>query len=580
MNNLRKSLNSFLLKKKFSQLEKICTHALLDNSDKNIYLEYRAIAFLYQKKIEKYLQDIRQLLKIDDDNLFANTSMANYCFSKKEYENAKTYIEKAIKNKSNSKIYKLYVEILIALKNFTAAEKIINKSKELFPDDLIFNFLLSDILEKLQKIPESIKNLQELEIKLPSNIIIKSKLAELYLKLENFELAEEIFLKVLKIDPSHLHAIIKIIWINKVKGEFDKARAMLGNALSNHPYNSVLVSYEIDLNKNIDVNRINEIIKNTDQLSSIDRSIVYFAISKYFNTKKKYKEFSLYLKKANNLKRSLFSNYNVEQHIEEQKKIRNYQTKDRFIKFFNKKKIEHMHNNPIFVVGMPRSGSTLVEQILSSHSKIEGLGEINCFRETLESYFGDISFSALIDQLQDKEDSNFFIKMGNDYLNRIKKLKKTDSTFFVDKMLMNYQFVSLIKICIPQSKFIFCKRDKLENCFSIFKLDFQTFMPWAYCPNELKKIYDEHLVFFNYFKTFMKDDIYEMDYENLVNNFEQEVKKLLDFVRVPMEESCYNFHENKRLVLTASNEQVRSKIYNTSINTNKECKFHFPEIFN
>lgn len=77
----------------------------------------------------------------------------------------------------------------------------------------------------------------------------------------------------------------------------------------------------------------------------------------------------------------------------------------------------------------------------------------------------------------------------------------------------------------------------------------------------------------------MKDDIYEMDYENLVNNFEQEVKKLLDFVRVPMEESCYNFHENKRLVLTASNEQVRSKIYNTSINTNKECKFHFPEIF-
>ena len=580
MSNLRKSLNSFLLNKQFSQLENICTHSLLDKSDEKIYLEYRALSFLYQNKINNYLQDIQQLLNIDDGNLFANTSMANYCFRNKNYENAKVYIEKALKNKSNNKVYKLYIEILIALKNFTLAENIVNKSKNLFSDDLIFDFLLCDILEKQQKTSEAIKNLKNLEIKLPTNLIIKSKLAELYLKLENFELAEELCLEILKLEPSQLNAIINVIRINKAKGEFNKAKTVLNKALINYPNNSILISYEIDLNKDISENRINEIINNANQLSKNNQSVVYFAISRYFNGKKKYEDFSFNLKKANIIKRSLFSKYSLELHIQEQKKIRAYQTKDRFFKFFNKKLKKNISINPIFVVGMPRSGSTLVEQILSSHSNIEGMGEINCFREMLEGFFGDISFSALIDRLQDKEDSDFFVKMGNDYLDRIKRIKKTNSAFFIDKMLMNYQFVSLIKICIPQSKFIFCKRDKLENCFSIYKLDFQTFMPWAYCPNELKKIHDEHLVFFDYFKTFIKDDIYEIDYENLINNFDQGVKNLVDFVGVPIEESCYHFHENKRLVLTASNEQVRNKIYNTSLNSSAECRSHFPEIFN
>ena len=585
MKSLRKSLNNFLLKKNFYQLEEICTHSLLEKKDEEIYLEYRSLAYFYQKKLKQYLLDLEELLKIDKNNFHANLSLANYYFQKQNLQNAKKYIEKIIEVKKNIKVYELYIKILIASKDYQKAEKTINFAKNLFQKDLVFDFFQYELYEAQNQFLKSIKGLQDIEKKLPKNILIKSKIANIGLKIEDYDLAEDYFDKIIKLEDHNLEALINIVRIKKAKGNFNDAKLQIKNALSCYPQNPVLFTYEIDLLfEEIDENRIEQVLKSVEKLNENEKSIIYFAVSKYYDRKKEYKKFSQYLNKANVLKRSLFSKYDIYLHLKEQKKIREYQTRERFFKFYNKnyeniKKKEKDTVVPIFVVGMPRSGSTLVEQILSSHSQIEGFGEINFFRELFEEQFGNITYTHLIDLLAEKETSNLFKTMGENYINKVHQFKKTQKNFIIDKMLLNYQFLSLIKICLPQSKFIFCKRNKAENCFSIYKLDFQSFMPWSYCPIECKKMYDEHLIFLNHFKTFMSDDIYEIDYENLIVDFDKEVKKLVDFIGLEFEENCLDYDKNKRLVLTASNKQVRNKIYNTSLSTKKECRIYFPEFF-
>ena len=177
MKLLRKSLNNFLLKKNFPQLEKICTHSLLEEKNEEIYLEYRSLAYFYQKKIKQYLLDLRKLLRIDNKNFHANLSLANYYFQKQNLQNAKKYIEKIVEVKKNSKVYELYIKILIASKDYQKAEKIISFVKNLFQKDLVFDFLQCELYEVQNQLLKSIKCLQDIESKLPKNILIKSKIA-------------------------------------------------------------------------------------------------------------------------------------------------------------------------------------------------------------------------------------------------------------------------------------------------------------------------------------------------------------------------------------------------------------------
>ena len=208
---------------------------------------------------------------------------------------------------------------------------------------------------------------------------------------------------------------------------------------------------------------------------------------------------------------------------------------------------------PIFVLGMPRSGTSLVEQILSSHSQVEGLGELDYINNYGKSL---ISNSNLIDQ-------NAVVKFRNFYLSKINSYKLT-TDYFIDKTPHNFFFIDLIKAAFPEAKIIHTIRKPEAVCWSNFKTYFSgKGIGYSY---DLKDVVD----FYKIYQIFMADaskryrDIYNLSYDSLTLNSELEIKNLIKFLGLNFEEECLSPHKNSRTTQTASDMQIKKPIYKGS----------------
>jgi len=226
-------------------------------------------------------------------------------------------------------------------------------------------------------------------------------------------------------------------------------------------------------------------------------------------------------------------------------------------------------SGPIFVLGMPRSGSTLLEQILSSHSQVEGtmeLPEINSLARGLrrqaesprEGYLGVLS----------QQEPEALRALGSEYLQRTRVHRRTDSRWFIDKMPNNFQHIGLIRLALPNAKIIDARRHPLACCLSIFKQHFARGQHYSYDLGEIGRYYRDYVELMAYYDEVLPGLVHRVHYENMVDDTEAEVRRLLDFCGLPFEEGCLRFYENERAVRTASSEQVRKPIY-------REGKDHF-----
>ena len=205
--------------------------------------------------------------------------------------------------------------------------------------------------------------------------------------------------------------------------------------------------------------------------------------------------------------------------------------------------------NIIFIIGMPRSGTSLIEQILSSHSLVEGCGELLNLPLSLSKNNYLTKFN------ENKE--TILSNIHNDYYTLLTN-KAKNVRYITDKMPTNFLYLPFIIKAFPGSKIIHIKRNKLDNCFSIYERKFQGQMPWAYEWRELLDyydLYDEQMNFWNN----QFSNIFNIQYEDIVENIEMHIKEMLEFCDLEFEESCVKFYENKRAVITASFDQVRKK---------------------
>ena len=219
--------------------------------------------------------------------------------------------------------------------------------------------------------------------------------------------------------------------------------------------------------------------------------------------------------------------------------------------------------DPIFVVGLPRSGSTLIEQILASHSAVEGtmeLPDINVIAMTLghsaptkvtQTY--PASLAAL--------DSDQLAALGEDYLRRTRIQRKTDRPLFIDKMPNNFQHVGLIHLILPRAKIIDARRYPMATCFSAFKQHFARGQNFSYDLDELGRYYRDYVALMAHFDLCLPGRVHRVLYERMVDDPEAEVRALLDYCGLPFEDACLRFYENDRAVRTASSEQVRQPIF-------------------
>jgi tetratricopeptide (TPR) repeat protein len=217
---------------------------------------------------------------------------------------------------------------------------------------------------------------------------------------------------------------------------------------------------------------------------------------------------------------------------------------------------------PIFVVGLPRSGSTLIEQILSSHSLIEGTMELpgmaNIARELGRGADGGADrYPDCLAELSGEDRA----ALGRRFLRSAAAYRKTGKPFFIDKMPNNFVHVGLIHLILPRARIIDARRAPMAACFSAFKQHFARGQHYSYDLGELGRYYRDYVALMDHFDTVLPGLVHRVRYEDMVEDTEGEVRRLLAFLGVAFEPACLRFHETARAVRTASSEQVRQPIY-------------------
>jgi len=222
---------------------------------------------------------------------------------------------------------------------------------------------------------------------------------------------------------------------------------------------------------------------------------------------------------------------------------------------------------PIFIVGMPRAGSTLLEQILSSHSAVEGtmeLPEIISMTRDLRREVDSDQSHPYHDALA-ALDADGLRALGAQYIERTRIHRKTDAPRFIDKMPNNFAHIGLIHLVLPNAKIIDARRHPLACCFSNFKQHFARGQTFSYGLDDIGRYYRDYVDLMAHFDDVLPGRVHRVIYEHMVEDTEAEVRRLLDYCGLPFEESCLRFYENDRPVRTASSEQVRKPIYRDGV---------------
>jgi len=228
--------------------------------------------------------------------------------------------------------------------------------------------------------------------------------------------------------------------------------------------------------------------------------------------------------------------------------------------------------DPIFIVGLPRSGSTLLEQILASHSLVDGTSELPDISMIAQGLTQPRSGQAFPLCMPDLSDSRVR-ELGEQYLEQTRRHRGA-APFFTDKMPNNFAYVGFIKAILPNAKIIDARRHPMDSCFGCFKQHFARGQTFTYDLFELGEFYLEYCQLMHHWDEVLPGQVLHVQYEEVVADLETQVRRILEFCGLPFEQGCVDFHQTERAVRTASSEQVRQPIYSGSVQTWKRFEAH------
>ncbi len=295
---------------------------------------------------------------------------------------------------------------------------------------------------------------------------------------------------------------------------------------------------------------------DTTQLA--DRYHLCFALGKALEDRGDYSESFAYYQRGNALKKSesRFKIESVERNTRLQIKVC---TKEFFAQ---RKQVGCVAPDPIFIVGLPRSGSTLLEQILASHSRVDGTMELADISRIVQDLLGrDMDsetprYPGILAEMPEKE----FLKLGERYLEDT-RVYRGDRPFFIDKMPNNFRHIGLIHLMLPNAKIIDARREPMACCFSNFKQLFATGQEFTYSLDDIARYYRSYVQLMAHWDMVLPGSVLRVQHEQVVDDLEANVRRILDFCGLEFEPACVEFHKNSRSVHTASSEQVRKPIY-------------------
>ena len=410
----------------------------------------------------------------------------------------------------------------------------------------------------------------------PKNLTAKINYAKALSINNEHEKSIKLFEEILK-NKKDVNNFVNLGTAYRNIGEIEKSFESFKSALK-YDEGNIAAFFNLSASKLNDItedvlNKFQKKLKSAPGLNYSDKATISFALFNCYNSMKQHEKASKYLLLGN----KYLDNW-IGASITDEEKFFSEIEKIFSSEFIDKKKLPTSRQNistpkPIFIVGMPRSGTTLCEQILSSHSSVFGGGELQSFVEISEIGQTTNVKKAHIDAYAGKIDQMSQVMLEQKQLDYVEKLKKFSDTheYVTDKLPHNFVLIGLIKIIFPNAKIIYCKRDMMDNCFSLFTHKFVD-KSHGYCYSQkiLGKYYKLHLKLMDHWLKLFKDEIYVLNHENLITNQEKYSKEIINYCELDWEEACLEFYKTKRQVQTASNEQVREPINKKSLSAWKK----------
>ena len=386
---------------------------------------------------------------------------------------------------------------------------------------------------RINKLNDAIKSYKKAIALKPDFAVANNNLGIAYLRKGDPKLASKFFENAITITPGYATAHHNLSGV-KVYKEKDKQVSLIESLL----------------------------IENN--LSQKERIYLNFALAKAYEDLGNHEELFKHLNEGNRIRKKEMSN-----------SIADSEEHNELIKlFFNSNNIKLTYRDslpirPIFIVGMPRSGTSLVEQIISSHHEVYGAGEVNNFHKIIMPI---IEKHAVNENYNLKNDE--FALIRKQYSNSLERFYANEKVI-TDKWILNFKTIGFILSAFPESKIVHLKRDARATCWSIYKHYFSDEgNRWAYDYQDLASFYKSYVGLMDYWHNLFPGKIYDISYEDLTSNQEKETRNLLKYCDLDWDENCLNFYTNTRAVKTASAVQVRNKMYQGSSDVWRQYSEH------
>jgi len=446
--------------------------------------------------------------------------------------------------------------------NFYESIDFFKKAIDIDPQNSQSFYNLGKVYKDIDDLENSINSYYSARKLAPKNINILINLGNALKENAEYKESIKVYLEAITIEKNNDVAIFNLGLVYKLIGEKEKSEECYLEAIKINPHNG-------DYYRNLSLIRkfsendsvfiaMRDLAANQD-LNDINKSTLFFALAKaYEDIENYYQAFSFY-QKGNSLRKKIL-NYDFSKDQNLFKKITMLST------YFDENKLNtaNLSKNivPIFIVGMPRSGTSLIEQIISSHPNVFGAGELNYVNKFYKKYFSNNNHIT----------QNKLSKFRSDYLLKIERLS-SGKRLVTDKMPHNFLHISLILNALPESKIIHVSRNPQAVCWSNFTHYFPVNgLGYSYGLKDVVNYYKNYKALMKFWEVRYPQRMYHVNYEELTLNQEKEIRNLITYLELPWNEKCLSPHKNKRLVKTASNQQVKRKIYSGSSESWKKFK--------
>ena len=461
---------------------------------------------------------------------------------------------------TNTYAMSLLSDIADRLGYFDDAEFLLESAVKLSPSDGELRMKYAMILRKKQKFAKTMEQVNILCEKFPENLSYQAQKASEIMQNGDHKGAIDLFDDILKKNPYNFSILTSKGHAQKTLGESDKAINSYQTAYQvkqdhGEAFFSLanLKTYEFSKNE---LNIMRNQLRRVD-LTMRDKAYFHFALAQGCEAVGEYDEAFFHLDSGNKIKNKQ-SKYSIERMDKElQAQI---DVCDEL--FFEKHgKGGHETKDPIFILGLPRAGSTLIEQILASHSMIDGTLELPNILSMAQSLRGDDIYGKEGNYPKSMENLSLEkrIAMGEKFISDT-SMHRNEAPRFTDKMPNNFRHIGLIHLIMPNAKIIDARRYPLDCCFSMFKQLFAQGQEFTYGLTEAGSYYKSYIKLMNHWDQVLPNKILRVNNEDIIDDLEGQVVKMLNFLELPFEESCITFYETDRSVRTASSEQVRKPI--------------------